>query len=80
MGERNCCKKEVAECIKKKAYELWEKDGRKKGCDLHYWLDAGYLDNNRQRQLQPVYLLPQTHVWLKQLNRLDLEAVMECTL
>ncbi len=43
-------------------------------------VEAGYLDNNRQRQLQPVYLLPQTHVWLKQLNRLDLEAVMECTL
>ena len=40
MGEHNCYKKDVAECIKKKAYELWEKDGRKKGCDLHYWLDA----------------------------------------
>lgn len=40
MGEHNCYKKDVAECIKKKAYELWEKDGCKKGRDLHYWLNA----------------------------------------
>ena len=40
MGEHNCYKKDETECIKKKAYELWEKDGRKQGCDLHYWLDA----------------------------------------
>ena len=35
-----CNKKDVAECIKKKAYELWDKDGRKQGCDLNYWLKA----------------------------------------
>ena len=40
MGERNCCKKEVVECIKKKAYELWDKDGRKQGRDMDYWLNA----------------------------------------
>jgi hypothetical protein len=40
MGEHNCYRKDVEECIKKKAYELWEKDGRKQGRDLHYWLDA----------------------------------------
>ena len=40
MGEHNCYHKEATECIKKKAYELWEKDGRKQGRDLHYWLDA----------------------------------------
>ncbi len=40
MGEHNCYRKDEAECIKKEAYELWEKDGRKKGCDLHYWLKA----------------------------------------
>ena len=40
MGEHNCYKHDVAECIKKKAYELWEKDGRKPDRDLHYWLDA----------------------------------------
>lgn len=40
MGEHNCYKTDEAECIKKKAYELWEKDGRKEGRDLHYWLDA----------------------------------------
>ena len=40
MGEHNCYMNDVRGCIKKKAYELWEKDGRKKGCDLHYWLKA----------------------------------------
>ncbi|MEI8350560.1 MAG: AMP-binding protein [Candidatus Omnitrophota bacterium] len=32
--------KDVAERIKKKAYELWEKGGYKQGYDLDYWLDA----------------------------------------
>ncbi|MDD5194685.1 MAG: DUF2934 domain-containing protein [Candidatus Omnitrophica bacterium] len=40
MGERNCYKTDVAECIRKKAYELWEKEGRKPGRALHYWLIA----------------------------------------
>jgi len=40
MGEHNCYKKDEAECIKKKAYELWDKDGRKQGRDLNYWLNA----------------------------------------
>ena len=40
MGEHNCYKTDVTECIKKKAFELWEKDGRKDGCALHYWLMA----------------------------------------
>jgi len=40
MGEHNCYGKNEAECIKKKAYELWEKDGHKNGNDLHYWLQA----------------------------------------
>ena len=39
MGNE-CNKKDAAGCIKKKAYELWDKDGRKQGCDLHYWLKA----------------------------------------
>jgi len=39
MGSE-CSKKDVSECIKKKAYELWEKDGRKQGCDMNYWLKA----------------------------------------
>lgn len=38
--EHNCCNIAVHECIKKKAYELWEKDGRKPGRDLRYWLIA----------------------------------------
>ena len=34
-------KKPTSEAMKKaKAYELWEKDGRKQGDDLHYWLQA----------------------------------------
>ncbi len=40
MGEHNCYKKDEAECIKKKAYELWEKGGCRQGRDLDYWLDA----------------------------------------
>ncbi|MDO8488658.1 MAG: DUF2934 domain-containing protein [Candidatus Omnitrophota bacterium] len=40
MGEHNCYKKDVMECIKKKAYELWEKGGRKENNDLVYWLIA----------------------------------------
>jgi hypothetical protein len=40
MDERNCYGKSEAECTKKKAYELWEKDGRKHGNDLHYRLNA----------------------------------------
>lgn len=43
-------------------------------------VEADYLDNNKNRRLQPVYLLPETRAWLKKLNREDLEPVMECTL
>lgn len=40
MGEHNCYGKNEEECIRTKAYEMWEKDGCKPGNDLHYWLDA----------------------------------------
>lgn len=40
MGEHNRHKKDEAESVNKKAYELWEKDGRKDGFDLEYWLSA----------------------------------------
>jgi hypothetical protein len=40
MGEHNCYGKNEQECIKRKAYTLWEKDGRKPGSDEHYWLEA----------------------------------------
>ncbi len=43
-------------------------------------VEAGYLDNNKSRRLQPVYLLPETKSWLQQLNREDLEPIMKCTL
>ena len=43
-------------------------------------VEADYLDNNKTRRLQPVYVLPETLVWLKKFNRLELEAIMECTL
>jgi len=32
--------KDLTECIKVKAKELWEKDGCKQGRDLDYWLQA----------------------------------------
>jgi len=40
MGEHNCYHKDTIECIKRKAYELWEHDGHKQGHDLKHWLDA----------------------------------------
>jgi hypothetical protein len=40
MGEHNCYGHDVHECIKKKAYELWEKDGCPQGRDEEYWLMA----------------------------------------
>ena len=43
-------------------------------------VEADYLDNNKTRRLQPVYVLPETLAWLKKFNRLELEAIMECTL
>lgn len=43
-------------------------------------VEAGYLNSNREKKLQPVYLLPVTRYWLNKLNRNDLEKVMECTL
>lgn len=43
-------------------------------------VEADYLENNKTRRLQPVYVLPETLVWLKKFNRLELEAIMECTL
>lgn len=40
MGEHNCYMKNIHECIKEKAYEIWENDGCKEGQDLDYWLIA----------------------------------------
>lgn len=40
MSNDKCCKKNEVECIQKKAYELWELDGRKDGQELNYWLKA----------------------------------------
>lgn len=61
--------------------ELSESTLQKTGTNLiRALVEAGYLDNNKNRRLQPVYLMPETKDWLQQLNRTDLEAVMECTL
>ena len=38
--DSECNKKDMTECVKKKAYELWEKEGRKQGRDLYYWQKA----------------------------------------
>ncbi|MBF0217301.1 MAG: DUF2934 domain-containing protein [Candidatus Omnitrophica bacterium] len=40
MGEHNCYGRNRDECVRIKAYEFWEKDGRKQGNDEQYWLDA----------------------------------------
>lgn len=54
MGEHNCYHGDAQECIKKKAYELWDKEGRKEGNDMEYWLIAektvkGSGKNNSQK-------------------------------
>jgi len=41
--------------------------------------EAGYLDSSRNKQIQAVYVEPETKNWLEQLNRTDLIEVMECT-
>ena len=40
MGEHNCYHKDTEKGIKRKAYELWEKEGRRQGNDMDYWLRA----------------------------------------
>lgn len=40
MGEHNCYHHDAAECTRRKAYELWEKDGHKQGREVDYWLKA----------------------------------------
>ena len=37
-----------ADAISRRAYELWEKEGRPEGCDLRHWLQAeGELGSSR---------------------------------
>lgn len=41
MNMRKCCEKtDLTDIIREKAKQLWEKDGRKSGRDLEYWLQA----------------------------------------
>lgn len=62
-------------------YDLSDSTLQKTGTNvIRALVEAGYLDNNKSRRLQPVYLLPETKNWLQQFNREDLEPVMECTL
>lgn len=42
-------------------------------------VESGYLNSNRQREFQPVYLLPEVRQWLLALNHPELEGIMECT-
>ncbi|WP_031438508.1 DUF1819 family protein [Methylobacter tundripaludum] len=61
--------------------DLSESTLKKSGTNIIRTLvDADYLHNNKDRRLQPVYVLPETRAWLQRLNRLDLENIMECTL
>lgn len=41
--------------------------------------EAGYLKSSRSKQIQAVYVEPETKNWLDKLNRADLIEVMECT-
>ena len=41
--------------------------------------EASYLNSSRSKQIQAVYVEPETKNWLEQLNRTDLIEVMECT-
>ena len=50
MGEHNCYGSDSHECVRTKAYELWEKDGRKPDRDLEYWLLAEINVNAPARQ------------------------------
>lgn len=62
-------------------YDLSDSTLKKTGTNvIRSLVEAGYLDNNKNRRLQPVYLLPETKIWLRQFKREDLEPVMECTL
>ena len=61
--------------------DLSESTLKKSGTNIiRALVDADYLNNNKDRRLQPVYVLPESRAWLKKLNRLDLETIMECTL
>ncbi len=61
--------------------ELSESTLQKTGTNLIRTLvEAGYLDNNKNRKLLPVYVLPETRIWLRELNFQNLEKIMECTL
>lgn len=62
-------------------YDLSDSTLQKTGTNvIRALVEAGYLENNKSRRIQPVYLLPETKFWLQQLNCEDLESVMECTL
>ena len=44
------------------------------------FVDMGYIRSARKRELQAVYLMPETKAWLMKLNKTDLAVLMECTL
>jgi hypothetical protein len=47
MGEHDRHKNNEAECIQKRACELWEKGGHKQGCDFDRWLIAKKAEINK---------------------------------
>ena len=40
ISEVSIPKDQLADMIRKKAYELYEKRGKKQGCDMDNWLEA----------------------------------------
>lgn len=47
MVEHNGCRQSEGECIQRKAYEFWEKDGCNHGRELQYWLKAEHAIKNQ---------------------------------
>ena len=52
--DKKCRKADLTDCIRKKAYELWQKDGCKQGRDFDYWLQAEKIVKNQNRPLQKI--------------------------
>lgn len=52
---KKCEKVDLTNCIREKAYELWQKDGCKEGNDLNYWLQAEKIVKSKNRPLQKIF-------------------------
>lgn len=46
-AESSCSQMQLTEEIRKKAQEIYEKNGRKPGCDMENWLEAEKIVKSR---------------------------------